>query len=143
MALDVISKSSLLPSTLNPNAPLFVPLAYRTVEDFSEEWWALVKSSPWFRDYWLQECFFDFETDPFVSDIYENALPDDLDCLFFDDYADDDYSREKEEESREIVSVGALKWQKGRGLTQVPRYMDKPSKIVNVKVSPRTIHQPR
>lgn len=42
-------------STLNPNAPIFVPLAYREVEDFSDLWWNLVHSSPWFCHYWLQE----------------------------------------------------------------------------------------
>ncbi|GFQ07001.1 polyadenylate-binding protein-interacting protein 2 [Phtheirospermum japonicum] len=46
-------------SALNPNAPMFVPSAYRAVEDFSDQWWDLVQSSPWFRDYWLQECFSD------------------------------------------------------------------------------------
>ncbi|KAL6580192.1 Protein EARLY RESPONSIVE TO DEHYDRATION 15 [Orobanche minor] len=44
-------------SALNPNAPMFVMLAYRAVEDFSDQWWNLVQSSPWFRDYWLHECF--------------------------------------------------------------------------------------
>jgi hypothetical protein len=38
---------------------MFVPLAYRTVEDFSQEWWSLVQSSPWFQDYWLRERFQD------------------------------------------------------------------------------------
>ncbi|XP_022637682.1 uncharacterized protein LOC106764141 isoform X2 [Vigna radiata var. radiata] len=56
--MEVISRSS-TSSTLNPNAPMFVPFAYRTVEDFSDEWWDLVHSSPWFRDYWLRECFQD------------------------------------------------------------------------------------
>lgn len=46
-------------STLNPNAPMFVPSAYRAVEDFSDQWWSLVESSPWFRDYWLTERFSD------------------------------------------------------------------------------------
>eukprot|EP00850_Spirogloea_muscicola_P016776 SM000139S00093 [mRNA] locus=s139:166634:167416:+ [translate_table: standard] len=44
-------------STLNPNAPLFVPAAYVAAEDFSPEWWALVQSSPAFQDYWLRERF--------------------------------------------------------------------------------------
>lgn len=42
-------------SSLNPNAPLFVPAAFRQVEDFSPEWWELVKTSAWFRDYWLSQ----------------------------------------------------------------------------------------
>lgn len=40
-------------SSLNSNAPLFVPVVLCQVEDFSPEWWELVKTSAWFRDYWL------------------------------------------------------------------------------------------
>ncbi|KAK4550949.1 hypothetical protein RGQ29_032656 [Quercus rubra] len=61
--MEVISQRT-SSSTLNPNAPLFVPLAYRTVEDFSDEWWELVQSSPWFREYWLQERFQDPQKTP-------------------------------------------------------------------------------
>ncbi|KAK4539057.1 hypothetical protein RGQ29_032011 [Quercus rubra] len=61
--MEVISQRT-SSSTLNPNAPLFVPLAYRTVEDFSDEWWELVQSSPWFREYWLQERFQDPQMTP-------------------------------------------------------------------------------
>ncbi|PWA44868.1 protein EARLY RESPONSIVE TO DEHYDRATION 15 [Artemisia annua] len=42
-------------STLNPNAPLFVPAAVRQVEDFSPEWWQLITTSAWFHDYWLSQ----------------------------------------------------------------------------------------
>ncbi|KAI7726598.1 hypothetical protein M8C21_025172 [Ambrosia artemisiifolia] len=42
-------------SNLNPNAPLFIPAAVRQVEDFSPEWWQLVKTSTWFHDYWLSQ----------------------------------------------------------------------------------------
>jgi len=42
-------------STLNPNAPVFIPTVYRQVEDFSPEWWQLVTSSTWFRDFWLSQ----------------------------------------------------------------------------------------
>ncbi|KAK9289954.1 hypothetical protein L1049_008116 [Liquidambar formosana] len=42
-------------STLNPNAPLFIPAAFRQVEDFSPEWWNLVTTSTWFHDYWLSQ----------------------------------------------------------------------------------------
>jgi hypothetical protein len=58
------------------------------VEDFSEQWWALVQSSPWFRNYWLQECFQDPQNDPQLSDIDDLDLPD-IDSLF-DDYSVDD-----------------------------------------------------
>lgn len=58
-------------SSLNPNAPLFVPAALRQVEDFSPEWWELVKTSPWFRDYWLsknQEEDFDGNGNAYADD---------------------------------------------------------------------------
>ncbi|KAL6540666.1 hypothetical protein OROMI_024549 [Orobanche minor] len=42
-------------STLNPNAPLYIPAAVRQVEDFSPEWWNLVTTATWFRDYWISE----------------------------------------------------------------------------------------
>ncbi|KAL1200026.1 Polyadenylate-binding protein-interacting protein 2 [Cardamine amara subsp. amara] len=40
-------------STLNPNAPVFDPVGFREVEDFSPKWWDLVTTSKWFRDFWL------------------------------------------------------------------------------------------
>ncbi|KAJ4833041.1 hypothetical protein Tsubulata_041086 [Turnera subulata] len=137
-------------STLNPNAPLFVPLAYRTVEDFSDQWWALVQSSSWFRDYWLQERFHDPQTDPASLDILDPALlldcyeddeeDDEFDSLFFDEYSMKP-NEEVEEVTKDLVRVGSMKWQKGRA--QAPRFVEKAPKIVNVKVSPRTIQQPR
>ncbi|CAI0439756.1 unnamed protein product [Linum tenue] len=42
-------------STLNPDAPLFIPASYRQVEDFSPEWWQLVTTTTWFKDYWLSQ----------------------------------------------------------------------------------------
>lgn len=42
-------------STLNPDAPLFIPAAFRQVEDFSPEWWKLITTSTWFHDYWLSQ----------------------------------------------------------------------------------------
>lgn len=46
---------------LNPNAPMFIPAAYREVEDFSPQWWELVKTCRWFQDYWASQhqddCF--------------------------------------------------------------------------------------
>ncbi|KAL0007057.1 hypothetical protein SO802_008559 [Lithocarpus litseifolius] len=42
-------------STLNPNAPAFIPATFYQVEDFSSEWWELVKTSTWFRDFWLSQ----------------------------------------------------------------------------------------
>jgi len=76
--MEVISASS-----LNPNAPMFVPLAYRTVEDFSDQWWDLVHSSPWFRDYWLRECFQDpqYQYDDVFDFDFDLDLRNSLTCL--------------------------------------------------------------
>lgn len=63
-------------SGLNPDAPLYIPAAFQQVEDFSPEWWNLVQSSPWFRDYWLRECHVDNAYG--LSDMFPE-LPDDID----------------------------------------------------------------
>ncbi|KAK7276442.1 hypothetical protein RIF29_17581 [Crotalaria pallida] len=123
------------PSSLNPNAPMFVPLAYRTVEDFSDEWWALVHSSPWFRDYWLRERYQDPQNE--------------IDASFSDFDLDEDalfhYQPQNEEirEGKELISLGASKWERGGGWAEAPRYAEKAPKIVKPRVSPRAIHQPR
>ncbi|KAM6570778.1 hypothetical protein CsatB_018763 [Cannabis sativa] len=70
-------------SSLNPNAPLFVPAALKQVEDFSPEWWELVKTSPWFRDYWLSQ---NQEED---FDGGANAYDNDDDAFDTDDMAND------------------------------------------------------
>ncbi|CAN1325624.1 Protein EARLY RESPONSIVE TO DEHYDRATION 15 [Linum perenne] len=105
-------------------------MAYQAVEDFSDQWWALIQSSPWFRDYWLQENYQDPQ-----SDSADLSLP----------VTDED--AKKEEEARlnwDMITAGSMKWKKGQAdLARSPRYSDKPAKIVNVKMSPRTIQQPR
>ena len=40
--------------TLNPNAPPFIPGAFQRVEEFSPQWYALVKENPAFSNYWLR-----------------------------------------------------------------------------------------
>ena len=141
--MDVMSRRTT--SSLNPNAPLFVPWAYRTVEDFSDQWWELVQTSPWFRDYWLQECF------------QEPSQNGDLDCPHYDgdepflpeiDSLFDGYGGQQEDDQeknyyRDLVSLGALKWRRPRGSSDIPKYSEKAPKIVNVKVNPRPIQQPR
>ncbi|XP_022153878.1 protein EARLY RESPONSIVE TO DEHYDRATION 15 [Momordica charantia] len=68
-------------STLNPNAPLFIPAAYQ-VEDFSPQWWQLVTTSTWYRDYWLsqhqEESDFYIEDD-FNSNDIADLLPEAFD----------------------------------------------------------------
>ncbi|KAI3694499.1 hypothetical protein L1987_77464 [Smallanthus sonchifolius] len=68
-------------STLNPDAPLFIPAAVRQVEDFSPEWWELVTTSAWFHDYWLsqQQGDDDFYGDTADSCDIADTLPDSID----------------------------------------------------------------
>uniref|UniRef100_A0A452Y4L8 Ataxin-2 C-terminal domain-containing protein n=1 Tax=Aegilops tauschii subsp. strangulata TaxID=200361 RepID=A0A452Y4L8_AEGTS len=47
--------SAMVASSLNPEAPLFIPAALQQVEDFSPLWWDLVKSTAWFRDHWYHQ----------------------------------------------------------------------------------------
>ncbi|KAF8728690.1 hypothetical protein HU200_017962 [Digitaria exilis] len=42
-------------SSLNPDAPLFIPASLLQVEDFSPQWWDLVTTTAWFRDHWSRE----------------------------------------------------------------------------------------
>lgn len=76
-------------SSLNPNAPLFVPAAMREVEDFSPEWWDLVTTSTSFRDYWLSqhpgEDFFGAVGDTSVANNAVGFLPDNIDLDVDDD----------------------------------------------------------
>ncbi|CAI0444594.1 unnamed protein product [Linum tenue] len=109
---------------------MFAPMAYQAVEDFSDQWWSLIQPSTWFRDYWLQERYQDPQltsSSPTTSISSTKA------------------DEEKEEElgmKWDMVSVGSTKWRKN-DLNRSPRYAEKAAKIVNVKMSPRTIQQPR
>ncbi|KAK1281929.1 hypothetical protein QJS10_CPB22g01489 [Acorus calamus] len=82
--MDIINRSE---SGLNSNAQMYVPWAYRTIEDFSYVWWKLVRSSPWFRDYWL-----------LVSGCFHNPIvgsddDDSLGSFLLDDLFDNDLDR--------------------------------------------------
>jgi hypothetical protein len=44
-------------SSLNPNAPAFVPAAHQAAEDFSPEWWQLIQTNNSFREWWMKERF--------------------------------------------------------------------------------------
>ncbi|KAI3458478.1 hypothetical protein Pfo_015141 [Paulownia fortunei] len=122
-------------SALNPNAPIFVPSAYRAVEDFSDQWWDLVQSSPWFRDYWLQECFSDPQIDSPFLDIIGDDVHSDIDI--------NDAVTKGKEGNMDLVALGWLKWRKPRGGVEMPRYCEKAPKFVSMRVNPRPIQQPR
>lgn len=82
-------------STLNPDAPLFVPAAFVAAEDFSPEWWRLIQTTPAFRDYWLRERFCGMDEDVDTEEIDE----------VIDDYMEFEREMEEIEASSEIVHV--------------------------------------
>ncbi|GAU17930.1 hypothetical protein TSUD_330540 [Trifolium subterraneum] len=75
-------------STLNPNAPLYIPAAFRHVEDFSPEWWQLVTTLTWYHDYWVSQQNDDegfYDDDEFDGNDVIDMLPDAFDLDVDDD----------------------------------------------------------
>ncbi len=76
-------------STLNPNAPLYIPAAFRQVEDFSPEWWQLVTTLTWYHDFWLSQQqgeggFYDedgFDVGDLLPDAFDLDAVEDLSVL--------------------------------------------------------------
>ncbi|KAK4432091.1 protein EARLY RESPONSIVE TO DEHYDRATION 15 [Sesamum alatum] len=157
-------------STLNPNAPLFIPAAVRQVEDFSPEWWNLVTTSTWFRDYWLSqhqgEDIFGAEEEG--NDVV-GLLPDNIDLGVDEDILTMEAQFEEFLQSSEgqdyyygsktargitengygkrtEALVKSLSMPKERGPIsprEPTKQWEKPAKIVSPRCSPRFIHQPR
>lgn len=95
--------------SLNPNAPIFIPFTLRNVEDFSPEWWELVKTSPWFRDYWLsqhQEDDFNNTIDDDLGDVEEFL---DLEEAEFEDMIQSIEADEKPEKVDQMVLKNHIK----------------------------------
>lgn len=90
---------------MNPNAPLFIPAAFRQVEDFSPEWWKLVKTSTWFRDYWLSQHQDDenFEVNDGADDDVLNLLPETFDLGI------DEESLDLEVQMEELIQLSETK----------------------------------
>lgn len=152
-------------STLNPNAPLFIPAAFRQVEDFSPEWWQLIMTSTWYHNYWLsqhqdEDGFYDNggDDDFDVSNVAD-LLPDtfDLDAgenfssieAQFDDFVMS-FESELENISSPLPANDADALMKNMSLSKSPKssmepakYVEKPAKYLNPKCSPRRIQQPR
>lgn len=159
-------------SSLNPNAPLFVPAAVRQVEDFSPEWWQLVTTSTWFHDYWVSQQqgdddFYGNNQDD-MADIVD-LLPDSIDLGADEELMTMEAQYEQFIQSSEAGNKQSLYDQNGmpaigtdhaglmRSLSMVnsyqerspkspvetARYWEKPAKLVSPKNSGRRIQQPR
>ncbi|MQM07761.1 hypothetical protein Taro_040605 [Colocasia esculenta] len=142
--MDVLSRRP--SSALNPDALPFVPLAYRTVEDFSDQWWELVKTTSWFRDYWLRECFVEEAVasrggSDLFGDEVEAFLPEIGDI--FDGYQKTEEENGKEKGNLDVIAWGAQKWRGLRGGGESPKFAEKAPRIVKMRPTPRTIQQPR
>ncbi|CAN6169115.1 unnamed protein product [Urochloa humidicola] len=151
-------------SSLNPNAPLFIPAAYRQVEDFSPEWWELVKTTAWFRDHWfrqhqLHEAAYDaalaLTDDADVVDVAA-LLPDDsVDLLDTDDlfYTPDHHQAAKPAAGYydlDVLRAVSLGFPNAVQAAPSPRALHqqqqqhKPAQHVGVRgAARRVIHQPR
>ncbi|XP_021830044.1 protein EARLY RESPONSIVE TO DEHYDRATION 15 isoform X1 [Prunus avium] len=144
-------------STLNPNAPLFIPAALRQVEDFSPEWWQLVTTSTWYHDYWLsqqgEDGFYDNAQGDF--DNVADLLPETFDLDAGEDFSSleaqfEEFLQLSQTESKTAgleTSTAVLKNLKSledrRSPVEPRRYAEKPAKHVSPKCSPRFIQQPR
>lgn len=103
-----VSTQSALRSSLNPNAPIFVPAAFKQVEDFSPQWWELVQTTAWFRDYWFHENQHQEAFDTFYrEDDIEDLLPDSIDLDIVNDMCL--FEAEAATAEREILSGGVFK----------------------------------
>ncbi|XP_010525500.1 PREDICTED: protein EARLY RESPONSIVE TO DEHYDRATION 15-like [Tarenaya hassleriana] len=149
-------------STLNPDAPLFIPAALQQVEDFSPEWWQLVTTSPWYHDYWIsqhqgEDGFYDNGDNGNIDVV--DLLPESFEFDAIDEFFDPD-AAEFEFQSEgtfyhpssdvglveDAGVVGYLKSLEGgspKSGAKPAKYFEKPAKWVNPRCSPRNIHQPR
>ncbi|KAM7524461.1 hypothetical protein LguiA_014363 [Lonicera macranthoides] len=113
-------------STLNPNAPLFIPAAVRQVEDFSPEWWQLVTTSTWFHDYWVsqhmgEDGFYGNDEEEFDGNDIADLLPDTIDLGIDEDFSSMEAQFEEFIQSSEIeqgnkASLSALKGMPENGI---------------------------
>ena len=143
-------------SSLNPDAPMFIPAAFRRVEDYSPEWWELVKTTAWFRDHWFHQhqLYEDVAAD--VDDVAA-LLPDDsvdlldTDDLFYAPPQPDLYHHKPAgfgSDMDAVLKTLSLNSPRGGGgavARAQPRHVEKPAQYVGAKSggARRAIHQPR
>ncbi|CAN6289434.1 unnamed protein product [Urochloa humidicola] len=141
-------------SSLNPDAPLFIPAALLQVEDFSPQWWDLVTTTAWFRDHWSREHtqLDEMAEELDAAGLLPDALDDDED-LFYVDHAPatvEEPAPAANLMTDEVLKALNLTSPKGsdapRGFREKPRHAEKPTKYAGSpkgSSAPRVIHQPR
>ncbi|KAL3819742.1 hypothetical protein ACJIZ3_005647 [Penstemon smallii] len=154
-------------STLNPNAPPFIPAAVRQVEDFSPEWWNLVTTSTWFKNYWLSqnqgEDIFGENEDLADDNDVIGLLPDNIDLGVDDDILNmeaqfEEFLQSSETEYGNNAVKGVMENGFGKNVDALvkslnmprspksprePMKWEKPAKHVSPRCGPRFIQQPR
>ncbi|WVZ56955.1 hypothetical protein U9M48_007413 [Paspalum notatum var. saurae] len=150
-----MSTAAVSSSSLNPDAPLFIPAALLQVEDFSPQWWELVTTTAWFRDHWSREHT---QLDEMAEELELEAaglLPYDEEDLFYDGHAPTAAETAVTAPAAASLKTDAvlkalnLTSPKGgdapRGFHDKPRHAEKPTKYAGSPKSsaPRVIHQPR
>ncbi|XP_078435997.1 protein EARLY RESPONSIVE TO DEHYDRATION 15-like [Wolffia australiana] len=150
--------SGRIKSTLNPNAPLFVPAAFQQVEDFSPEWWELVKTTSWFRDYWFHEHQ---KLEDFSDNSYQfseedndlaNLLPDTLDLGILEEDGEESLHQKLTHDFNPGLDLGLgnstrnpnSRSAKSTEFSQTRKPWEKPSRALGPRSGARrVIHQPR
>ncbi|KAM3407665.1 hypothetical protein ACQJBY_001188 [Aegilops geniculata] len=137
--------SAMVASSLNPEAPLFIPAALQQVEDFSPQWWDLVKSTAWFRDHWyhqhqqlddMADSLIAFEAEDAIAVEASQPQPQPPAALKIDGVL----------KALSLASPSPKGGDALRGFSEKPRYTEKPTKYAGSPRSggaPRFIHQPR
>ncbi|KAG2551861.1 protein EARLY RESPONSIVE TO DEHYDRATION 15-like [Panicum virgatum] len=144
-------------SSLNPDAPLFIPAALLQVEDFSPQWWDLVTTTAWFRDHWSREHT---QLDEMAQELdAAGLLPHDDEDLFYDDQPEHAPAAVEAPQhpapadnlnTDAVLKALNLSSPKGgdapRVFREKPRHAEKPTKYAGSpkgSSAPRVIHQPR
>ncbi|XP_066387948.1 protein EARLY RESPONSIVE TO DEHYDRATION 15-like [Miscanthus floridulus] len=139
-------------SSLNPDAPLFIPAALLQVEDFSPQWWDLITTTAWFRDHWSREHA---HLDEMAEQLDAASLLPDGEDLFYDQQPEqapavvDPAPAAAAVKTDEVLKALNLTSPKAgdapRGFREKLRHSEKPTKYAGSPKSsaPRVIHQPR
>ncbi|KAJ8497689.1 hypothetical protein OPV22_008241 [Ensete ventricosum] len=140
MSAMAVSSGAAMKSTLNPNAPLFIPMALQQVEDFSPEWWELVNTTTWFREHWFrrnqdQETF---DVDDEKEDV-ANLLPDSIDLGIGDELSIPEAELDDAAFLQSVESAEALK----KGIIDYGFLNDEESAVRNLGLrSPKSAVRP-
>ncbi|CAK9261867.1 unnamed protein product [Sphagnum jensenii] len=100
-AMETSVKTSVVVSTLNPNAPLFIPAAYRVPEDFSPEWWTLMETSTAFRGCWMSERLAGSEEQVLFDEDFEELA----DLEEFLEYQEQQQQQQEEAAAQELLDL--------------------------------------